>query len=465
MRKAEGSTMIRRFKAWRKRRREGVAHEQTPTLREFVYLDEVSVTSLLSSRLGAVPSEITDTVNDSTTAEINSALDANAAVIKSRIGSRFEATRTENSQVLRKASIQATFKDLYEHEQPSLVIRPTTAELEPPESEVVQAVLSGVHTDDVWPWVIGRQQLQRGRLAEVEVELQAHPLFRVSTIMTTFADLISESQTLQGLVAKSEFENATEVNRLLEKLMAGLIPVRCRVVDYSVVVIGGKECLIHRRMIEQISREQQPSMMPVYLVGVTEQELFWKDIRRVLFSEARFHVLGRLSGAGVSKSWTSVKLVDVLGEVIPSLADDINQFSSGALATVRRENKADSVSDEPQSRVLENYAKLLASHYGLDLDDVARSQIRAIASETTDSVMSHADGREPFHAVDTLVTDRLESDIDRTVASNLRVQARDQAEDMVQSSATTAVEGSSEKTTRNLDSERYIDTEIIAIYW
>jgi len=48
--------MIRWWKQWRRRRREEPITQRARELREFVYLDEVSVISLLSSRLGKLPS-------------------------------------------------------------------------------------------------------------------------------------------------------------------------------------------------------------------------------------------------------------------------------------------------------------------------------------------------------------------------------------------------------------------------
>lgn len=46
--------MIRWWKQWHKRRREEPVAQKAMELREFVYLDDVSVTSLLSSRLVSV---------------------------------------------------------------------------------------------------------------------------------------------------------------------------------------------------------------------------------------------------------------------------------------------------------------------------------------------------------------------------------------------------------------------------
>src|SRR5436190_1821131 len=108
-------------------------------LREFVYLDEVSVTSLLSSRLGKVPSEFSDS------------------------------------------------------------------------------------------------DLRRGRLVEVEVELQADPVFRISAIASAFSELIEGKKRLFAGVDLDAFENVEEINDLLQKLMAGLIPLKCRVTDYVII--------------------------------------------------------------------------------------------------------------------------------------------------------------------------------------------------------------------------------------
>ncbi len=64
--------------------------------------------------------------------------------------------------------------------------------------------------------------------------------------------------------------------------------------DYEVVHIEGREWIVHRRLLDQLAGTERPAARPLYVVGVAEQGLFWKDLSRVLFSGARFRVLVRV---------------------------------------------------------------------------------------------------------------------------------------------------------------------------
>jgi len=177
------------WKRWTRRQDRRTAEERELELREFVYLDEVSVTSLLSSRLGKMPSEFTDTLTNATKAELNSSIQASAAVLKSGIGSRLESTSSEDSRIVSKATIQASFKRWYSEEKGSLALRPISpTEPVPSTEQVAKALSSANHDVELTPWVIPPWQLRRGRLAEVEVELQADPTFRASVLFRRFVE-------------------------------------------------------------------------------------------------------------------------------------------------------------------------------------------------------------------------------------------------------------------------------------
>ena len=83
------------------------------------------------------------------------------------------------------------------------------------------------------------------------------------------------------------------------------------------MTVREKEWLVHRRVLNQLSEDDTLQRRPVYIVGVAEQSLFWKDIRRVLFSGSRFRVLCRVAQDGIQESWTPVKLAHVLDAVLP----------------------------------------------------------------------------------------------------------------------------------------------------
>jgi hypothetical protein len=452
------------WKRWR-RRSNRPAERPEFELREFVYLDEVSITSLLSSRLGKMPNEFTDTLTNATKAELNSSIQAGAAILKSGIGSRFESSSSADSKIVSKATIQASFKSLYDEEKESLAMRPTLlTEPVPDADQVAEALTPGRDDIELTPWLISPRQMKRGRLAEVEVELQADPVFRASTIVTTFAELASESKTLLAQARPEELEKAIELNRILDKLMAGLIPLKCRIVDYCAVTVGREEYLVHRRALNQLAPMQRPSPAELYLVGVAEKALFWKDIRRVLFSKAQFRVFCRLNHDAVRSSWTGVKLVNVLGEVAPDLERQIGSFGTGLMSAMTSGASSNTRSFEPCLAVLTTFGELLAEQLGLALDDSDRQEIEIYAGEAVDRFTSILEKRTVFAKVTELLAARASIEVSPTVAAQLRFRACQQhgllpgGSDLRIATAFPPVPASQVE-------ERFLDTEIIAIYW
>src|SRR5262245_31681899 len=117
------------LKGWlsrvRRDRRVRAARTATAPLREFVYLDEVSVYSLLASRQGALASEYTDIRSATTTAEVGGGVGAAAAVFKADLNSKISGSGTESVQVIRRSTIQAAFKELRDGEDERLAISPS----------------------------------------------------------------------------------------------------------------------------------------------------------------------------------------------------------------------------------------------------------------------------------------------------------------------------------------------------
>src|SRR5690242_4475490 len=100
--------MFERMRArWRRAKRVKAAKTATASLREFVYLDEVSVYSLLSSRQGALASDYTDTRSETSLSELSGAVSANSGVLKGDLSSKLSGTEVQTSQVVRKSTIQA----------------------------------------------------------------------------------------------------------------------------------------------------------------------------------------------------------------------------------------------------------------------------------------------------------------------------------------------------------------------
>lgn len=451
--------MFRRIKQWRLRKKQNTERDDAAELREFIYLDEVSITSLLSSRLGAIPSEFKETFSDSLSAEASGQIQADAIVAKTKVGSKFKTSSSADRQIVRKATIQATFKDLYGMERERLTICP------PKEGENASAD-SIKQLKDLEkiapPWSLAGSRLKQGHMIELSVELQADPIFRVSSIISVFATMFEKSKLLSSQINDKSITDATDVNLILEQLMDGLIPLKCRVIDYEVVTIDGNDYIVHSSVLGKMSDADRLETRPLYLTGVTEQGLFWKDIRRVLFSKARVKVLCRLNKDGLSSAWLPVKLVNVLGEVAPEVAETMRGLGDTTLEAMTSGYKSQGNSAETSVNMFVLYADTVAKHFDLKLTKKDKADIEGIARPYTADISPILTSREGFMVVTAHLQERFNIVLtdDRELLSNMRETAR--KEYALQSITDHKGATNSPKDETN---DAYIDAEVIAIYW
>lgn len=156
---------------------------------------------------------------------------------------------------------------------------------------------------------------------DICAKLTADPVFRMGTILsefTTIAEGVPEPFITRDVTKM--LNDARPMNKVLERLLAGLIPIRAEAVDFEVLVVNGEEYIVYK----EAAKEWDGDRRPLVIVGVTEHIAYWKDIRRVLFSDADCRLLCRASRAGLHRSWTPVKLADLFRHVAPDLVDQIN---------------------------------------------------------------------------------------------------------------------------------------------
>jgi hypothetical protein len=208
------------------------------------------------------------------------------------------------------------------------------------------------------------------------------------------------------------------------------------------------------------------SIRPLDLVGVAEQRLFWRDIRRVLFSQARYVVLGRVGRDGVSDKWTPVKLVDVLRDVAPELASQIDG-AGGILLSAMRSNAASAAQPPPQSQrmheALVRYAAALAEHHGKS----ATEQELAALGLPTQAQCDAADTLESRRAAFDELTQQLEGTLelppDRLLAAQLRSSAL--SESGLDLDLAIDSSPSQHPAPERGDRGSFLDVEIVAVYW
>lgn len=456
-----------RLRRWRRKlRRQRAARKQGGApLREFVYLDEVSVFSLTSSRLGPIATEFTATESSSLTGELTGTAGVSAGVLKSEISSRSGTTQTQGTQVLRKATVQATFKDFYEHVEGGFTLRPATDT--PPDVRDARGLETALGRFRADGWATPAVELARGQLAEIEVELEAEDIFRVGTVVESFLELFQEAPDLLGPDVRDQFRQVLSVNAVLSKLLAGLVPVRGRAIDYVTIDASGQEWVVHRKALQQLPADWTRGACALDVVAVAEASLFWKDIRRVLFSGSRYSLLSRIGRDGLHNEWTPVKLVDVVRGLAPDVAGQISAAGQGLASAMRRGMAESSPVNGSRIRMLaalEAYGQALAAQYGMEWDPALVTE-DILSADPTGAWATVEDQRPPFESLTHRLRGAFGIDPDREQMAALRYQALSQA-GLAPLGGPDVGQVVTVPATQSSDSQiRILDTELIAIYW
>jgi len=401
-------------------------------LREFAYLDQVSVQSLLASIIGELPEEVTSLSARSNESEVVGSLGvATPLIAKAELSARYKGAASTSNQVLSRAVAQSLFKSFYELIHDQLAWSPDSNAMEPVD-------------------------LPRGALIEMEVDLAADPVYRFNSTMGVLADLAEDYPALLNEPTTAMvMSEAGPIIKTLDRMLAGLIPLRAESHGLRVADIAGKKVAAPADYFTHLG---VPSS-PVHLVGVTEQENYWRDVRRVLFSGGKFTVLGRISRAGIQTSWVPVKLTEVMREIAPEFPSAIaraGKVGYGAPVNSRQEANRDAL-----ERALAHFARSVGGEpIAARIDD-----IETFARTLRD----HADSlTEQRAALDTFSNWLTEKGLIASVPENRREiwQASRSASGLRASSAATSISDlKSPATDEPEEPENLIDVEVIAIYW
>jgi len=427
-------------------------------LREFVYLDVMSLESLLVSQNMTIPESVSQAVTRADEAELTSRVSADALVGKGEVAARYQASTGNSQESSRKAVIQSLFKEFrelpLEFKLSGLEVAPDPL-TDPQSIEFLDNPLVGMPTSN----------LVRGDLIEVEVELSVDPVFRLALMMTEWSAMADEyPQMFDSANGGLEFlAEAEPVVKLLERFLAGLIPIRATAVNYVVVDLNGEEYILDARAVQNLDLPKRP----LQVVGVTEQQSYWRDIRRVLFSrDASFRILGRVARDGIQSKWTPVKLADLFSEVAPDLVDQVNAIEAPSSSNVPAV-AAQGGQQVALGKALGNYRNALLA---TDSDDGVGSETdpafaEIIAQHQTASINASTQ-RKAFDAVRELVCGSLaESPFTAEEDLVARQQARKIAGLQLFPAASVSLATTATRPSVKSRNDRLIDIEIVAIYW
>jgi hypothetical protein len=433
---------------WRRR----ATHDDK--LREFVYLDEVSVYSLLASRSDGFI-ELDKTLSESVSKRrgLSARIGGGGKDLGAEVRSHLEDTTSSGSQVVKKSIIQTAFKQLLERESASLVISEGYQRTKLPKI-ASERDLSRVRDQS---HVIPVSRLQRGGLLELEVELDTERLFQASRVVATLFEFFERIPELFPLDPASRSAGA-QIRSLFDQLLHDLVPIEARVVNYELVKGESDRFLVSTELLESDGWRLGLNQQSVYVVGVAEEKHFWRDLRRVLFSRSRYHIMARLGRDGIQARWQPAKVVEMLDRVIPQVDDQIRLLGESFLEGVKEGADQEGV-DRPRerSRKLEQFAVLLAEKNGCawEQTDSMESGLAARSDPDPNDIEAQ---REASRPIVTHLESKTGKNLDPEVTSEVRAEIfLDPGMD-----GDLVVEQEHDRRDPEL---ALLDCEIVAIYW
>ena len=207
----------------------------------------------------------------------------------------------------------------------------------------------------------------------------------------------------------------------------------------------------------------------MYVVGVAEKGLFWKDLRRVLFSGSQYTTLCRLTVEGLAERWHPVKVANVLAGIVPNVDELVANLSETARkVTVGQGRFGPAVDESWEARtVVRTYAQLLADyHDGSLASDLEEKVVRSFGASS--DWLESVDRRRPVFAAVTRVVEEglaVERGAEADVCCGLRRAAL--AEVGFVSAFPTRGNGAARGREGQEETEnaKYLEGEIIGIYW
>lgn len=297
--------------------KERLGFSSYPDLKEFVYIDETALISLLSSTTGGITQQQTTSQKQRISSSITGSLGP--------IGASVGGEETHSTETVQKYVIQSNFKELYEIRKKKLAIS-DHAELQPN----VDAI--AVEDADIeflqQEYSPETQTISRGRLIEVDATLRSSEIYEYFQVFDSFEDIVESFSTEEEFQQQLREQGVSTdeiamILELMDILMAGLVPIECKVSNYGVCG-DDNDIIVNKEWAS--GRDVEPE--DFYLAGFIDEDNLWQEPSRVLFSENEFTVYARLDSPSPGKDWSPLKLVDILNSVFPDAAQEIENLPS-----------------------------------------------------------------------------------------------------------------------------------------
>jgi len=220
--------------------------------------------------------------------------------------------------------------------------------------------------------------LERGDIIEVRVDLSANLLFRLYQVMEYFGD------ALEGELDQEAEENL----RLIELSFGNSIPIVGTAIDYQVVEMDGKKTV---KLASTVDKEDVDQVYDLEIVTLLNIDNLWADPIHTLFNEDEFIMYCRVEDVDIDV-WHPLKVTRAIGSLSQDTADELNQEIVQRLEAMRTQLSemkglegwsVNSVTSLAQD--FANYSERLEEEYDVTISEGDRRQLIQEVSGNVDT--------------------------------------------------------------------------------
>ncbi|MDS0478052.1 hypothetical protein NDO75_24105 [Natrinema sp. 1APR25-10V2] len=394
---------------WIKSRFSEESDDDPEPLREFIYLDETSVVSLLASLEG----EITESL-------ITRSESVNRELGKSNKGLSYKGTgynrinesetlERSGSETIQRSVIQSRFDELYESRQNQLLL---------PSEEGLEV-----------------EEVTRSEIIELDGYVNVAESYRVFKILEYLTNTFEDIEELQESIEDIPREELDAVSGFLSSLFGNQVPVKIDAANYRIV--EG-----HIQHIHNLDSAEEGK--PISIVAYLNRDSLWDDPLTVFSDNTEFTIYGRVISNEVD--WTPLRLTRVLEDHFPDQARQVNMALKTALLNLEKEGGKSEVSIDVEKNLEELLSDLQSGleTRGYSLED---SDLTTFASDDVTADSEFEDYTEARDEVEH-VLEELDADVDSDDKAELLWETITGEEDHVQN-----------------DEDVELEIKPIGIYW
>ncbi|CAJ53395.1 uncharacterized protein HQ_3298A [Haloquadratum walsbyi DSM 16790] len=425
-------SVVTRIQRW-------LARNQFDDLREFVYLDEISVRSLLASTgEGGIVSETVD--EEMRRRRSGSSAGGSVSAGPASVSAGFSEEREHQETKIERRNydlIQSMFTRLYNSD----AVEQKLSLDQIPIDDELEEEFSGLATSE----------LKRGDVIGLRVNLSANLLFRLYRTIDYFADAFEDQ-------IDSDTE---EILELISNSLGNRIPVVGKAVDYKVVNGEGHDKVIKRS--EDVSSDEEGDVEDLEVVTLLNLDNLWVDPIQTLFNNDQFVIYCRVEDVDIDR-WYPLKVTRAIDSLSEPAAQNLNQeFRRGLEQTRRQLSELQNFTDWSAESAMEwgqdiqAYTESLEDEYNKHLSDEEQELLIAEAMETVelgDEVSQTAQRKRVLNAY----TDAFEAmfELDPT-DDKTRQELRPDTTNSAQSNVVTNSDDEADK--------YRIEANTVAMYW